>query len=174
VLNGNNLPTYSPFWDNVTMTSKIYVCPADSTNTPTTGSTFGGDSYGINAQVMPIGWNPYGHYPTTIMDGTSNTIFYTEQRAACAGYWPDWGPSLADPNWPQPTGPASIFLVQPLPISSCPFGSNTQFVAVSPHTGGINVGMGDGSVHLVSQSVNPNTWWAALTPSGGEVLGSDW
>jgi prepilin-type processing-associated H-X9-DG protein len=46
--------------------------------------------------------------------------------------------------------------------------------AVSPHTGGINVGMGDGSVRLVSTGVSSTTWFAACTPQGGEVLGNDW
>ena len=39
---------------------------------------------------------------------------------------------------------------------------------------GILVGLGDGSGRLVSASVSPDTWAAALTPDGGEVLGSDW
>jgi prepilin-type processing-associated H-X9-DG protein len=46
--------------------------------------------------------------------------------------------------------------------------------SVSPHTGGINVGMGDGSVRFVAQGVSPTTWWYACTPQGGEVLGPDW
>jgi len=46
--------------------------------------------------------------------------------------------------------------------------------AVSPHTGGINVGLGDGSVRMVSQGISVTTWFNATTPAGGEVLGSDW
>jgi hypothetical protein len=46
--------------------------------------------------------------------------------------------------------------------------------AVSPHTAGINVGLGDGSVRFVAQGVSPTTWFYATTPAGGEVLGSDW
>jgi prepilin-type processing-associated H-X9-DG protein len=46
--------------------------------------------------------------------------------------------------------------------------------AVSPHTGGINVGMGDGSTRLVSQGISQYSWYAASTPASGEVLGSDW
>jgi prepilin-type N-terminal cleavage/methylation domain-containing protein len=34
--------------------------------------------------------------------------------------------------------------------------------------------LADGSVRGVSSGVSPSTWFAALTPSGGEVLGSDW
>jgi prepilin-type processing-associated H-X9-DG protein len=46
--------------------------------------------------------------------------------------------------------------------------------AVSPHTGGINVGMGDGSVRLLAQGISPATWIAAVTPQGGDLLGPDW
>jgi hypothetical protein len=36
------------------------------------------------------------------------------------------------------------------------------------------VGMVDGSVRTVSGSVSPRTYWAAVTPDGGETLGNDW
>jgi prepilin-type processing-associated H-X9-DG protein len=42
------------------------------------------------------------------------------------------------------------------------------------HMGGMMVGMGDGSVRSVASSVSAQTWWFALTPNGGEVLGTDW
>jgi prepilin-type processing-associated H-X9-DG protein len=80
-------------------------------------------------------------------------------------------------------GPAYPPLIKPLPS----FCANTQTPwtwggllsvcmcrAVSPHTGGINAAMGDGSVRFVNGAVSGNTWFAAVTPSGGEVLGSDW
>jgi hypothetical protein len=34
--------------------------------------------------------------------------------------------------------------------------------------------MADGSVRLASPSISLRTWNAALTPAGGETLGSDW
>jgi prepilin-type N-terminal cleavage/methylation domain-containing protein len=172
--NGNHL-TYSPFWNVLQVNMKTYICPSDPTNTSTGGWNSGLNSYGYNAQAFPIDWNGRNRYPASIVDGTSNSIFFTEERAACTGFWPDWGNSLCDPSWPQPTGPASMFLVQPLPISSCPFSNAPQNdVAVSPHTGGILTGLGDGSVRLVSQGVSPNTWWAAMTINGGDLLGNDW
>jgi hypothetical protein len=42
------------------------------------------------------------------------------------------------------------------------------------HTGGVLVSMADGSVHLVSAAVSQKSWNAALTPAGGETMGSDW
>jgi len=40
--------------------------------------------------------------------------------------------------------------------------------------GGIQVGMGDGSVRSVSSSVSQSTWGRAVDPTDGGVLGSDW
>jgi prepilin-type N-terminal cleavage/methylation domain-containing protein/prepilin-type processing-associated H-X9-DG protein len=173
---GANLPTYSPFWNgalNVTM--KTYICPSDPSNQIVAGWwTNGASSYAYNAQAFPVYWNGYHTYPGSFKDGTSNSIMFTEQMASCVGFWPDWGASIADPSWPQPTGPASIFIVQP-PGTGCPFPNGTsQAVAVSPHSLGINVGLADGSVRFVEQSVSPNTWWAALTVDQNDVLGSDW
>jgi prepilin-type N-terminal cleavage/methylation domain-containing protein/prepilin-type processing-associated H-X9-DG protein len=171
--NGNHL-TYSPFWNVLNASIKTYICPSDPTNIGNGGWNSGLSSYAYNAQAFPVDWNGRKRFPASITDGTSNTIFFTEQRAACTGFWPDWGPSIVDASWPQPTGPASIFLVTPPGIPTCPFSDGSQYRAVSPHTGGINVALGDGSVRFVSQGVSGNTWWFALTPANGEVLGSDW
>ena len=46
--------------------------------------------------------------------------------------------------------------------------------ARSHHPGGVNCLIGDGSVKLVSNSISLQTWRAAVSISGGEVLGSDW
>ncbi len=47
-------------------------------------------------------------------------------------------------------------------------------VPQTPHTGGMIVGLGDGSCRVVQGSMSPNTFWAAVTPSGNETLGTDW
>ena len=49
-----------------------------------------------------------------------------------------------------------------------------QQVAIGLHTGGMNVGLADGSVRFLGQGISGTTWWAALTPSGGEPMPSDW
>src|SRR5262249_57320340 len=41
--------------------------------------------------------------------------------------------------------------------------------AVSPHTGGINVVMADGSVKMISGSIDGLTWWALTTPNAGDI-----
>src|SRR5262249_4052012 len=121
-------------------------------------------------------------FPASIPDGTSNTLFFTEKLAQCntgdyghtygakTNYWPDWGATFESSDNGMPTGPAFKFQPQPRGVpANCDGG-----LASSPPTGGINVGLGDGSVRFVANSVTGQTWWAALTPAGGEVLGIDW
>ncbi len=43
----------------------------------------------------------------------------------------------------------------------------------APHNS-LLVALGDGSVRLVSPGVSEATFWAAVTPAGGETLGADW
>jgi prepilin-type N-terminal cleavage/methylation domain-containing protein len=79
-------------------------------------------------------------------------------------------PALANLGAPDAIGPKSIFQVQPTPF----LGNCDPTRASTAHTGGILVGLVDGSVRTLSPSMSGATWWAAVTPSGGEVLGSDW
>jgi hypothetical protein len=34
--------------------------------------------------------------------------------------------------------------------------------------------LADGSIRTIRPSVSVETFWAAVTPAGGEVLGGDW
>ena len=79
-------------------------------------------------------------------------------------------PALAARGAPDVIGPRSKFQVQPSPF----LGNWDPTRTATAHTGGIVVGLADGSVRTLSPSLNGDTWWAAVTPSGGEVLGSDW
>jgi prepilin-type N-terminal cleavage/methylation domain-containing protein len=69
----------------------------------------------------------------------------------------------------------SKFQVQPKsPLSTAANGGQCdRRLASTPHNS-MNVGLADGSVRSVSPSISPATWFAALTPAGGEVLASDW
>jgi|SRR5579875_332038 prepilin-type N-terminal cleavage/methylation domain-containing protein len=159
-------------------------------------------SYATNGQVFQSSWSfPLAgsgqavvKYPASIQDGTSNTIFFTEKEAVSYGssswtpdggenWWPNWGSLIASTETgvagypPQPTGIAAMFQVQPkmgCTNASYTGGCGNGSIANSPHTGGISAGMGDGSVRFVAQGTSPYTWWYALTPAGGEVLGPDW
>jgi hypothetical protein len=44
----------------------------------------------------------------------------------------------------------------------------------SPYAGGLMVGMGDGSVRMVSSGVSQYSWNLALNPSDGLTLDSSW
>jgi prepilin-type N-terminal cleavage/methylation domain-containing protein len=79
-------------------------------------------------------------------------------------------PALAARGAPHVVGPRSIFQVQPTPF----LGNCDPTRASTAHPGGIQVGLADGSVRTLAATMSGETWWKAVTPSGGEVLGSDW
>ena len=80
---------------------------------------------------------------------------------------------IIGPNGPDFSYGASV------PPSGIPFqlkpaaGACDFTVAVSPHESMI-VGVGDGSVRMVSSGISVTTWWNACVPSDGTPLGSDW
>ena len=71
---------------------------------------------------------------------------------------------------PDVIGPGSKFQPQPTPF----LGNCDPTRAATSHPGGIQVGLADGSVRTLAPSMSGVTWWAAVTPAGDEVLGSDW
>jgi type II secretory pathway pseudopilin PulG len=162
--------------DAYSTTIKTYVCPTDTsvgadhryegwlaTSNYAANFLVFGNSAGPDR--MAGGWR----YPASITDGTSQTIFIAERYQLCNGVPNAWGyagDSLWTPVFAQ-DGPVK-FQVMPLQKDCDP--SMPQ----SPHPGGISVGMGDGSVHFVSVKVTSQTWWAACTPAGNDILGPDW
>jgi prepilin-type N-terminal cleavage/methylation domain-containing protein len=79
-------------------------------------------------------------------------------------------PALAARGAPDAIGPGSKFQPRPSPF----LGNCDPTRAATGHTGGIQVGLADGSVRTLSPGLSPDLWWAAVTPNWGEVLGSDW
>jgi prepilin-type N-terminal cleavage/methylation domain-containing protein len=77
------------------------------------------------------------------------------------------------PNGSTAIGFASMFQIQPTPYTGTASVCN-PYVAQSPHTSVMPVCMADGSAHGVTPGISQQTWWFACTPTGGEVLGSDW
>jgi prepilin-type N-terminal cleavage/methylation domain-containing protein len=47
-------------------------------------------------------------------------------------------------------------------------------LAQTPHAGGMLVALGDGSVRTLAPGMSEASYWGAVTPAGGEVLGPDW
>jgi prepilin-type N-terminal cleavage/methylation domain-containing protein/prepilin-type processing-associated H-X9-DG protein len=175
---------------------KPYLCSADPTAAGGTTGWAGVGSYAYNGILFQADWNGYSRFPASVQDGTSNTIFMTEvyaggtyQNSDQSLWWWDYNSFQTPPSANGDCGglnfygPAFLPLWKPNPNYCAQNGlawtwggraSVCMCRAVSPHSGGINVGLGDGSVRFVSQSVSGNTWFAATTPAGGEVLGSDW
>jgi prepilin-type processing-associated H-X9-DG protein len=112
--------------------------------------------------------------PASIPDGTSNTIFFAEKLCRCSGYGNLWNLGSWDYHWfpmyqtPYAQGPSAMFQVTPLP-SQCNY-----YLAGSQHTGGMNAGLGDGSVRFLAQGMSGYTFWLASVPNDGLPLPSDW
>ena len=119
----------------------------------------------------------------TIPDGSSNTIMFAEQYAACAGngnLWAfpgiDWGwnwtPAFANTRiFPATNAVGGAYEVpQPKPTQAACDKRRVQ----SAHSSTVQCALGDGSVRGISRSVSPLTWQYAILPDDGQVLGSDW
>jgi prepilin-type N-terminal cleavage/methylation domain-containing protein len=158
------------YYNGYTSPVKIAQCPSDFTSNLQTLAYQG--SYASNAQVFGSYFAPAGtgRLPATFQDGTSNTIMFAEKYGSCQGLPNYWGiySAFAGSYWATSTGSGSLFQLKPT-AATCSY-TLTQ----TPHTGVMNVGLGDGSVRSLSGSISGNTWWSACTPAGGEVLGSDW
>src|SRR5262245_9110468 len=173
--------TYS-MWANVMKTTRVktYQCPSDPTQE---GDNWATTSYGYNGMLcQQTYWgNSYARYPSTIADGTSNTIFYTEhlrltnnQYRYADGFWPDWHGVIYSAELGDPVGPTTLPTMQTGPIVQGGRAVNMDpRSAASGHEAGGNVAMGDGSVRFVTSSVSGASWWAAITPASRDIIGND-
>jgi prepilin-type N-terminal cleavage/methylation domain-containing protein len=178
--------------NTIGLSAKIYICPSDPTPSGYTDGApgWGVTSYAYNHQAFGTSWAGSGRFPSTFADGTSNTIMFTEKIAVPSAdvwsldlggnTWWEWSPKFACDI----TGPASKFLIKPTnsycdatQAFSPSMGADRNIctlLATSPHTAVINAGLADGSVRSLAAGLDANTWWAAVTPNGGDLLGSDW
>jgi prepilin-type N-terminal cleavage/methylation domain-containing protein/prepilin-type processing-associated H-X9-DG protein len=135
-------------------------------------------------------WFNAATIPGSFPDGQSNTILFAEKYGRCKGpmigggsgdagsLWarventpaPSWLPGFAISWSKQSIGPKSKFQLQPSPY----LGNCDPTRASTGHSGGMNVCLADGSGRSISSALSEATWWAAVTPSSGEVLSSDW
>jgi len=149
--------------NTVVLAEKVAYCPGTLRNS---GQLFAG----INGSQSAGGtWWMRGvyHGGAAFSGATSNQDSYPGDRVSAV-----FGGGIGIDGTRWYTGVNSMFIPGPN-------GNNTvsgpcdRGVASGFHTGGINIGMGDGSVRFVAQSIAPLQWWAALTPSGGETLTLD-
>jgi prepilin-type N-terminal cleavage/methylation domain-containing protein len=164
-----------------TISVKTYLCPSDPSAQSPGGlaPSWAPGDYAANYRVFgtggPLTWQGLARIPASFPDGTSGTILFAEKYARCHDQGTAWARIDTDP-W-QPTfavfvlGPASRFQVQPTPFRSS---ACDPRLASTPHPGGMQTCLADGSVRSISPGVSPETWWAACTPAGGEILGDDW
>jgi type II secretory pathway pseudopilin PulG len=176
--NNYTMPTYTEWADPLWGGGKVlpvYTCPSDPTWQGWDGVAM---SYAFNEAVFRTA-PKYQRYPKNIIDGTSNTVFFTEKEFHCAGVAAPQSPwnELREgdnqffnnvDNGGLPQGAACYPQFNPTPAACNPSLPNAA------HPGVIAAAMGDGSVRWVGESVSPATWGAALSPANGDVLGADW
>lgn len=188
----------------VNATVKTYICPADPTYPFGLQPWQSVGSYVLNGMLFkPTPPFSYSKFPDSITDGTSNTVFfadgYTEDNGPegvkftgsgtyeSTEWWTDTNvfevpPGTGGSCMTGQYGQAYVPLILPTQTYCSSFVTGTwgdfvsvcQCRAVSPHIGGCNVGVGDGSVRFLAQGISGYTWFYACNPRDGLVLGSDW
>jgi prepilin-type N-terminal cleavage/methylation domain-containing protein len=185
-------------------TIKTFVCPSDTSNsnglclTSRGGANnWGVTNYGANYYVFgdPPSGRPFSlgrkDMVASVPDGLSNTVFFAEMYGTCGdtgsvsnlsgSLWADanqeWRPGfnmgaggVGAGKWNVTGYPAARkFQIQPNFSNNCQM-DRPQGI----HTAGIVVGIGDGSVRLLTASTSDTTWQLATDPRDGQVLGSNW
>jgi prepilin-type N-terminal cleavage/methylation domain-containing protein/prepilin-type processing-associated H-X9-DG protein len=146
--------------------------PATTANTDTiNGSLAGAFSYstGTNYRLMDF---------LRVTDGTSNTLFYVED----AGRPHLYGPGKKQVSLNSVAAAGWCDSENEIGLDGCNNGSRPGTQAMnctsdgepySFHTAGINVGMVDGSVRFVRESVSIRVFAASVTAKAGEIVSLD-
>jgi prepilin-type N-terminal cleavage/methylation domain-containing protein/prepilin-type processing-associated H-X9-DG protein len=126
-----------------------------------------------------------------VSDGLSNTVMIGEKNHEtinwCGSFWyfgPYWGAGTHSSTHLIVYPPTQINA--PAYTPNAPWGNRDgtayceryprgsyAWVMSSKHPGGVNVGMGDGSVRFIKDTVNIYTWHGLQTIQQGEILSSD-
>jgi prepilin-type N-terminal cleavage/methylation domain-containing protein len=127
--------------------------------------TFGSNE-GINKPTKSSGWLPASH--TAKKPHQATPVF----PMFAWNLWDGPGTPYYKAGNMISIGPESKPLFNPMPFS----GKDSQCdprVASAAHNV-LPAGMADGSVHNVAAGISGATWWAAVTPNDGGILGTDW
>ncbi|MGH7173281.1 MAG: DUF1559 domain-containing protein [Gemmataceae bacterium] len=175
-------------YNSVSMTSdnamnsplKVFINPADPTMPPNgivtmMGGPYGGCSYASNYVVFGNTAGGSAKIPSTFTDGTSNTIVFGERFTVCDMMAVGWQMGMCGnpPTWPYYYASAN-YLSLPLPQIAPNINACDPSRLQSPYASGLMVGMGDGSVRMVSSGVSQYSWNLALNPSDGLTFDSSW
>jgi len=179
-----NGPAYFPTWNVQNGSLNVQVESTVTVATFTDGTT--------NTAVFSE-WMKGNGIPPPTQDGLGNTYTSTQSATAYAGQfnndqlqakacdlstsqnwtWKgDWwasGQSATYSHTQTPNRKSCYYPGIGQPIAA----AINVLAASSRHPGGVNVTFADGSVRFVKNGVNPVTWSALGTPSGGEVISSD-
>jgi prepilin-type N-terminal cleavage/methylation domain-containing protein len=163
----------------------LFVSPADPSSANASHEMLGTSSYAANGQVF----RTEVRSSAAFRDGASNTITFAEHYSICNGdpfYYSTHSVSnilfhrasfadrgdvvpLNDMLYPPTKNiPTETYQVAPS-VYNC-----DARLAQTPHATGMLVALGDGSVRQISPGISATTYWAAVSPSGGEILGQDW
>jgi prepilin-type processing-associated H-X9-DG protein len=134
--------------------------------------------------VGPFSYNSGSTYRvysfSSVTDGLSNTIFYIEDAGRPHTYGPRKNRvssnSAEAAGWADSENEFTLNGCNPSTGAeggSAPMNCNNDGEPYSFHTGGINLGMCDGSVRFVRDSVPMATFAAMITATGGEVYNLD-
>jgi prepilin-type N-terminal cleavage/methylation domain-containing protein len=148
-----------------------YVAPNDMTQV---NNGAGAQNFAVNLQLFLK--EPYPRLSSNFPDGTSNTIMLATRYMVCG---------TVSNN----VQGGSLWYYQPGTTQGAFFGATLVMFQIAPEekdckpgasyaqsftTAGIQVALCDGTVRFCNSSMTLTTWSAALTPAGGEALGSDW
>jgi prepilin-type N-terminal cleavage/methylation domain-containing protein len=167
-----------------------------SSNGPATGWSY--TNYVANYLIFGNPSYVAGQQPTegftkmsNIQDGTSNTVFFAERYGTCgisggninAGttfspLWGDattsWRPTFCINTISQTPAAAgypscSLFQVTPIPFTNC-----DPSKAQTPHSSGIIIGIGDGTVRSAAGGTTAAVWAGVCDPRDGLGIPGDW
>src|SRR5262249_62327 len=170
---------------------KLYICPSDIWNTAFEEKKALG-SYVVNSLAFGD-VDEFAEGGNQIADsfakGVSQTILYTEHYAKCRDGKvdpPKVGPEVKDMLWNREQARLRVYLLfqvrplyDPVPEGTDPERACMWYRAQTPHWGGINACLVDGSVRFISAGIKgkplkDSTWYWAMQPDSPKPPPSDW